>query len=137
MTGSRELRACASCLLFVLAEIGLYFSYQHHDARFHWFLHFFVGTSTALLVMSVVTWRNRRAVRFPLVWILVGHLFAMVPDGLFKFFGIIHREWMDVFLLHITAHFIPGRNLTWYAVFLVSVAVYLAVVVGRARLVQT
>ena len=35
---------------------------------------------------------------------------------------------MDVFLGHISTHFVPGRNLTWFAVFLLLLSVYLAVV---------
>ncbi|MDQ3775608.1 MAG: hypothetical protein M3461_15280 [Pseudomonadota bacterium] len=35
---------------------------------------------------------------------------------------------MDVFLLHVQAHFIPGRNLTWYLIFLLILAAYLKVV---------
>jgi hypothetical protein len=42
---------------------------------------------------------------------------------------------MDVFLGHVSTHFVPGRNLTWYVVFLACLAVYLAAVasVGRPR----
>jgi hypothetical protein len=119
------LRLCIYCLAFIGVEIVLYFSYRHHDARFHWFVHFFVGASVALLGMSLVAWRTRRAVRFPLIWILVGHLFAMAPDLLFYAFSIIHRSWMDVFLWHIGAHFIPGRNWTWLGIFVASLAIYL------------
>jgi hypothetical protein len=38
----------------------------------------------------------------------------------------IERPWMDVFLLHISAHFMPGRNWTWYVIFLVCHAMYLS-----------
>jgi len=34
---------------------------------------------------------------------------------------------MEVFLGHLASHFVPGRNLTWYVVFLASLAAYLAV----------
>lgn len=123
-----SLKLCGYCALFVLAEVLLYASYRHHDARFHWFLHFLVGASAALLLMALIAWRRRAAAPFPLLWILAGHLLAMTPDFLFLFFSIIHRCWMDVFLLHIQAHFIPGRNLTWYLIFLLSLAAYLKVV---------
>jgi len=43
-------------LLFATAEVLLYLSYQHHDSRFHWFLHFFVGSSAAFIVMTVITY---------------------------------------------------------------------------------
>jgi len=104
--------------------LGVYSSYRHHDARFHWFVHFFVGASAALLLMAAVAWRTRRPVRWPLLWLLAGHLFAMVPDILFLLFSVIHQRWMDVFLWHISAHFIPGRNVTWYLTFLASLGVY-------------
>jgi hypothetical protein len=106
-------------------EVLLYLSYQHHDARFHWFLHFFVGTSAALIAMAVLTYWSNRPIRFPLCWLLTGHIIAMFPDILWNFRWLPHQPWMDVFLLHISSHFIPGRNWTWYIVFLACLALYL------------
>ncbi|MDQ3570524.1 MAG: hypothetical protein M3396_07870 [Actinomycetota bacterium] len=123
---SSALRVCLWCVIAVLGEIGLYASYRGHDARFHWFTHFFVGASLALVVMALVAARTRRPVPLPLVWPLLGHVVAMFPDFLFAG-GIAHQRWMDVFLGHISTHFVPGRNLTWYLVFLACLAAYLAV----------
>jgi 4-hydroxybenzoate polyprenyltransferase len=120
------LRVCLWCLIAVLAEVALYASYRGHDARFHWFTHFFVGTSVALVAMAGVAARTRRPVPLPLVWPFLAHVVAMFPDFLFTA-GIAHRRWMDVFLGHISTHFVPGRNLTWFAVFLLALAAYLAV----------
>jgi hypothetical protein len=117
---------CLWCALAVLVEVGLYASYEHHDARFHWFTHFFVGASASLVVMAAVALRTRRRVPLPLVWPVCGHLFAMTPDFLFTA-GIAHRRWMDLFLGHISTHFVPGRNLTWYVVFAATLGLYLAV----------
>lgn len=103
-----SLKLCGYCRLFVLAEVLLYASYRHHDARFHFFLHFLVGASAALLLMALIAWRRRAAAPFPLLWILAGHLFAMTLDFLFLFFSIIHRGWMDVFLLHYPGALHPG-----------------------------
>ena len=111
--------------LFVAAEVLLYLSYQHHDARFHWFLHFFVGTSAALIAMAVLTYWSARPIRFPLLWLFTGHIIAMLPDILWNLQWLPHQPWMDVFLLHISSHFIPGRNWTWYVIFLVCLALYL------------
>lgn len=122
---NRSLRLCLWCLAAVVVELALYFSYRGHDARFHWFTHFFVGTSTALVVMAAVTLRSGRPVPYPLVWPVLGHLFAMTPDLAFTG-GVVHQRWMDVFLGHVSTHFVPGRNVTWYAVFLASLALYLA-----------
>jgi hypothetical protein len=122
---------CLWCVAAVAVEVGLYASYRGHDARFHWFTHFFVGASAALVVMAAVAARTRRPVPLPLVWVLVGHLVAMAPDLAFVA-GEAHRRWMDVFLGHISTHFVPGRNRTWYVVFVLSLGAYL-VVLDRVR----
>lgn len=118
------LRVCLWCLGAVVVEVALFFSYRGHDARFHWFTHLFVGATVALVVMAVVARRRRRPVPYPLVWPVLGHVVAMFPDLLFAG-GQAHEPWMDVFLGHISTHFVPGRNLTWYAVFLAALALYL------------
>jgi len=132
---ARVLNVCFWCVVAVVVEIGLFASYGGHDARFHWFTHFLVGSSAALLVMTAVTVRTRRLVPVPLVWALVGHLFAMIPDFAFAA-GVAHQPWMDIFAGHISSHFVPGRNLTWYAVFLVCLGAYLAAV-DRLRLIRS
>ncbi|MDP9403385.1 MAG: hypothetical protein M3P85_08625 [Actinomycetota bacterium] len=130
-SAGHTLRVCLWCVIAVLAEVGLYASYRGHDARFHWFTHFFVGAAAALVVMTLVAARTRRPVPLPLVWLLVAHLVAMFPDFLFAA-GVAHYRWMEVFLGHIATHFVPGRNLTWYAVFLASLGAYL-VTLDRVR----
>lgn len=111
-------------ILAVAIEVFLYVSYQAHEARFHWFTHFFVGATVALIGMTAWVLLERRSVAYPILWLVLGHLVAMFPDFLFTF-GIPHRRWMDVFLGHLSTHFVPGRNVTWYAVFLAILAVYL------------
>ncbi|MFP5377083.1 MAG: hypothetical protein ACLGIO_09945 [Acidimicrobiia bacterium] len=128
---SRAVRVCAWCVAAVVVEVGLYASYRGHDARFHWFTHFFVGASAALVVMAAVAARTGRPVPLPLVWPLVGHLVTMAPDLAFVA-GVAHRRWMDVFLGHVSTHFVPGRNWTWYGVFLLCLGAYL-VVLDRLR----
>lgn len=130
--GARALHVCLCCAAAGLVESGLYFSYRAHDARFHWLTHFLVGGTVALVGMAAYAWVRRRPARVPLVWIVAAHLFAMVPDFLFEG-GIAHQRWMDLFLGHISTHFVPGRNLTWLVVFAVALAGYLAVLDGRAR----
>lgn len=87
----------------------MYWSYRGHDARFHWFTHLFVGASVALVAMAAVTLRTGRPVPYPLAWPVLGHLFAMAPDLAFSA-GVAHRQWMDVFVGHISTHYVPGRN---------------------------
>ena len=123
----RGLRLCAWCAVAALVEVGLYVSYRGHDARFHWFTHFFVGATAAFSVMMLVAGVRRRPVPLPLVWLLAGHLVAMAPDLAFVA-GVAHQPWMDVFLGHISSHYVPGHNWTWYGVFLAALAAYLLVV---------
>lgn len=126
------LRICLWCILAVVVEIALYLSYRGHEARFHYATHLFVGASAALVIMSVVAWRRRQPIPYPLVWPVLGHLFAMFPDFLFSA-GTAHYRWMDVFLGHISTHFVPGRNLTWAIVFLGALGIYLTVLARVAR----
>lgn len=124
-TKDQVLRICTWCVLAVATEVLLYASYRGHDARFHWFTHFFIGSAAALVVMAVVALRTRRPVPIPLVWPVLGHLYAMLPDFLFTA-GVAHYRWMDVFLGHISTHFVPAGNLTWFLVFLTAAGAYLA-----------
>ncbi len=129
---NRRARWWLGAAVTVAVEVELYASYRAHEARFHWFTHFFVGGAAALLLMAVVVVLRRRPVPLPGLWVVLGHLIAMFPDFLFSA-GIAHRHWMDVFLGHLSTHFMPGRNLTWYLVFLAALAGYLAVVARIAR----
>lgn len=117
-------RLCGWCLLGIAVEAGLYFSYRGHDARFHWFTHFFVGSGLALIGMALFVIVRGRPAPYPLGWLVAGHLFAMFPDLLF-IGGVAHAPWMDVFAGHISSHFVPGRNLTWYLFFVACLALYL------------
>lgn len=80
--------------------------------------------SVALLVMAAVTARSNRPTPLPLVWPFLAHVMAMFPDFLFAA-GVAHEPWMDVFLGHINSHFVPGRNVTWFVVFLIALGTYL------------
>jgi hypothetical protein len=121
---------------FAMAELLLYLSYQHHDSRFHWFLHFFAGTSAALIVMTLVTYWSNRTILFPFLWVLIGHTVAMFPDILWSAELLPHQHWMDIFVFHISSHFIPGRNWTWYVIFLLCLALYLYARQRQSRLSQ-
>lgn len=121
---SSTLRVCLWCVGAALVEVALFVSYRGHDARFHWFTHFFVGASVVFAVGAVYTWRTRRPVHVPLLWVLLAHALAMFPDFLFQA-GVAHYRWMDLFLGHISSHFVPGGNLTWLVVAATALAAYL------------
>lgn len=127
---SARLRSLIGVALAGASEAFLFMRYQAHDAPYHWFTHFLVGGSVALIWMTVWVVQERRRVSLAAVWVVLGHLVAMFPDLLFAW-GIPHQRWMDAFLGHITSHYIPGGNATWYAVFLGALAGYL---IADARL---
>lgn len=133
VANARALRLCLWCVGAVAVEVLLYLSYRGHDARFHWLTHFLVGASFALVLMAFHTLRTRQATRLPLVWILLAHLYAMIPDFLFSL-GVPHYRWMELFLGHISSHLVPGRNFAWLAVFAVALAAYLLTLDRAAKL---
>lgn len=122
----RHLRLVIGTLSAVAVEVLIYRAYLTGDGSFHWFTHFFTGISAALIVMTLVTLRRRRPVPLPLLWPVLGHIAAMGPDLMFVN-EMAHRRWIDVFVAHNVSHLIPGRNLTWYLIFLSCLAVFLLV----------
>jgi len=120
------LRLLLGATLTIAVEAYLFLQFQPHDPRSGWFTHFFIGATVALGCMTVWVAEEHRPVRLPGLWLVAGHLVAMFPDFLFAK-GIAHRHWMDAFFGHLISHSAPGGNLLWYAVFLVALAVYLAV----------
>ena len=125
MTGRRHLKGLAELSFVVVVEILLYRRYQQGDGTFHYFTHFFAGGSLALVLMTLAARRWRRPVRLPLLAVLAGHLFAMAPDILYVD-SVAHARWMDVFVAHNISHLLPGRNISWYVVFLAAMTLYLS-----------
>lgn len=127
-----RLRTWGPWLGFAAVEAGLYLSYRSHDTRFHWATHFLVGAAFASVLMALHAWFRRSPAPLPPLWILAGHIYAMFPDFLFEA-GRPHEWWMEVFLLHIRSHFVPGRNVFWLVTFLATLAAYLVVLDRRVR----
>ena len=120
-------------VLLVLAEIALYASYSAHDARFHWATHFLVGLAFASLVLLfrlLVTGAPGPRLLLPMV--LVFHLYAMLPDLLFRG-GVPHYRWMDVFLGHVAAHYLPGGDGSWLVIALTCLGLYVAALTAWIR----
>jgi len=101
----------------LVVEALLYLDYRRGDGTFHYYTHLFAGATLALLLMTVAARHWRRPIRRPFLAVLGGHLLAMGPDA--------HQRWMDVFVAHNVSHFIPGRNVTWYLLFLAALSLYL------------
>lgn len=124
--------------VLIIAEIGLFTTYGVHDARFHWATHFLVAlTVTSILFVVGLALTGAPGPRFILLTLLGLHLFAMTPDILFRL-GVPHYRWMDVFLGHISTHYIPGGDASWLVIALVATSGYVAVLALwlRARRVE-
>ena len=120
-------------VLLVLAEVALYASYSAHDARFHWATHFLVGLAFASLVLLarlLVT--GAPGPRLLLPTVLAFHLYAMLPDLLFRG-GVPHSGWMDVFLGHVAAHYLPGGDGSWLVVALTCLGLYVGALTAWIR----
>jgi len=114
----------AQLVVLVLVEIALYSSYADHDARFHWATHFLVALGfTALLLLARLVLTGVPGPRYLLLALLGFHLYAMAPDLLFRG-GVPHYRWMDVFLGHVAAHYLPGGDLAWLLIALACTAGY-------------
>lgn len=113
----------AQLLVLALTEYGLFQAYRDHDADFHWATHFLVGLTVAALINLAWLAIKRAPARGVLLSVLAAHLFAMFPDLLFGL-GLAHAEWMNVFLGHIWAHYLPGREAGWLAIALLASATY-------------
>ena len=129
----RPASLAAQLVLLVAAELALYASYDVHDARFHWATHFLVGLAFASLVLLarlLLTGAPGPRLLLPLV--LGFHLFAMLPDLLFRG-GVPHDRWMDVFLGHVAAHYLPGGDGTWLVIAVVCLGLYAAALTAWIR----
>ena len=113
-------------LVVVVAEMALFASYGAHDARFHWATHMLVALAyTSLLLLARLLITGAPGPRFLLLTFLGFHLYAMLPDIVFRA-GVPHYRWMDVFLGHVASHYIPGGDGTWLAIALTCLGLYVA-----------
>lgn len=107
----------------VVAEVVIYRTYTGHDAAFHWSTHFLVAViAVAAWHAAHLRWRGRPAPA-QLATVVGFHLVAMAPDLLFRV-GVAHARWMDVFLGHISSHYVPGGDRTWLVLAVLAVLAY-------------
>lgn len=135
MTRATKHRLTALTLL--VGELYFFVRYSEQGAQFHFWLHALLGGALGLAVLTVLRllrpsrevhqWRAHEAT-------LVGHLWSALPDVAFLVAGVLHASWMDVFSLHITAHFLwPGALLAGLVLWALAVGAWVAVRVGRTR----
>ena len=109
--------------VLIVAELALFASYRGHEAGFHWATHFLVGLTAAGLLNLAWLALKGAPMRGQIASIYGLHLFAMFPDLLFSA-GIPHDDWMDVFLGHISSHYVAGGAATWLVLALASSGIY-------------
>jgi len=123
-TVSDSSRGLHGTLIATLVELLLLTVYVSQDAAYHWLVHFLTGGTAALIGLTAAAGCRHRPTTQPTLWVLLGHLIAIVPDLLFAA-GIAHQRWMDLFLGHVSSHNVPGGLWTLYGSFLAGLALYL------------
>jgi len=123
-TVSDSSRGLRGTLIATLVELLLLTVYVSQDTAYHWLVHFLVGGTVALLGLTATAACRHRPATQPTLWVLLGHLIAILPDLLFAA-GIAHQRWMDLFLGHISSHNAPGGLWALYGSFLAGLALYL------------
>jgi hypothetical protein len=90
-----------------VTEVYFFARYAENGALFHFWLHLLLGgwVGIGLLAVHRLARRTRSRVR-PWHAGFFGHLYSALPDVLFLAVGLLHAAWMDLFALHITAHFL-------------------------------
>jgi hypothetical protein len=134
---SRAARHRLTALVLVVLEVWFFVRYAAGGAEFHYWLHALLGGALGLSLLTVLRllhprgearqWRAHEAT-------LVGHLWSAVPDVLFLAGGVLHASWMDVFSLHITAHFLwPGPLQAALVLWTLAVLAWVAARTGARR----
>jgi pimeloyl-ACP methyl ester carboxylesterase len=116
--------------ILVVVEVLLFTSYRGHEASFHWATHFLVAMIMWSAVNLAVLVLKGAPAPGQLLTLFGWHLFAMFPDLLFSRAEVPHDDWMDVFLGHISSHYMPGGAYTWLFLALVATALYVIVLAG-------
>lgn len=129
-SAGRAIAVVAGVAVPVAIESWFLGKYAAEAASWHWYVHFFAGGTLALILMAWWSWRHRRLVRFPLVWVMLAHFYAAAPDLVIPE-NVPHKPWQDVFVGHLASHYLPGRGLSWLAIFAVALAGYLVVLDRR------
>ncbi len=75
--------------------------YLNADGTAHFFLHTLMGWNIGLVLLSVSLSCGRSRSRWDGFLPLGVSFYALVPDFIYRF-GPFHRDWMDLFLFHVS-----------------------------------
>ncbi|GAC1336736.1 MAG: hypothetical protein NVSMB29_00010 [Candidatus Dormibacteria bacterium] len=97
-----SVRVSIWALLGAANAVGAFALYWNNGGAVHFLLHAFVGSTAGFSLLLL--WRGLgHPPRSGELWLPYGlSAYAMVPDIIYKF-GPYHRDWMDVFLGHVSA----------------------------------
>lgn len=112
--------------ILAAGELALYDAYRGEQAGVHWTVHLLVGLTAAAVWNLGVLLVKAAPARGQLISILVFHVYAIFPDLLFDA-GAPHARSMDVFLGHLSVHYLPGGERSWLAIGLASFGIYVVV----------
>lgn len=131
---SRRQQLAAVAVLGV--EVYFFYRYAENGALFHFWLHLLLGGWVGLGLLTVHRLLTRRGSHVrPWNAGFFGHMYSAVPDVLFLMIGLLHYAWMDVFALHITAHFLwPNALVAGLVLWTCAVLAHGAAVWGARRL---
>lgn len=128
-------RQRVAAVLVIAVELYFFYRYAENGALFHFWLHLLLGGWVGLGLLTVhrlVTRRGSRVRPWNAGWF--GHMYSALPDVLFLMVGLLHGTWMDVFALHITAHFLwPNALVAGLVLWCLAVLAHGAAVWGARR----
>ena len=133
----RPLSLTAQLAGLAFFEAAAYQAYSVHDSRFHYATHLLVGLIAAAAFNVAVLALASRPARGQILGIAGFHLLAMWPDLAFRL-GVPHYRWMDpVSLFHISSHYMPGADTTWFGLAAAAGVAYTALLSAWLRARRT
>lgn len=135
LTGTSGRQRVAAVLVLAV-EAYFFLRYAENGALFHFWLHLLLGGWVGLGLLTLHRLGTRRASHVrPWNAGFFGHVYHAAPDVLFLAVGLLHYTWMDVFALHITAHFLwPNALVAGLLLWTLAVLAHGAAVWGARRL---
>lgn len=106
-------------LLPSLVLLPVFVFYVQYDGTAHFFLHTLMGWNVGLILLLALTTRNLPWSRWDGITPFLLALYALTPDFIYVS-GPFHRDWMDIFLFHVSLDEIlpialPVLALLWLA----------------------
>lgn len=109
---------------FIVAEVTIYAFYINFRQPFHWANHLLPAIVVASIIYGIFLAVKKRPMRGEILLLIPLHIFAMIPDPMFSLNTRPHEEWMNIFVGHVWAHFLPYRLSGWLVLATLSSGLY-------------